>query len=243
MKKIGFILFSLVFAFPVLAQQPAVEGVRTTVTQEVMEIRETAREGIESLRARMRADVARRREEFKTLMDEQREKTKQRIVEKQKTLRERLQTIKEEKKRKIVEVIDARIDALNEQKTAHYASALDQMEAVLVRIEERINRAEAQGKDGAAARSAVVAAKNAIAAARSAVVTQAGKTYTIAVTTDEKLKNDVTRAREALKIDLGATFSSVKDARDLVHKAAIAFARMIQEEADGEQTATSTNAN
>lgn len=243
MKKIGLIFFSLVFALPVFAQQPVVEGVRTTARQEVREIRETAREGLEALRARMREDVERRREEFKAMMDEQREKTKQRIEEKRESLQERLQAIKEENKRRIVAVIDARIDALNEQKTTQYANALDQMEAVLVRIEERINRAEAQGKDGVAARSAVVAAKNGIAAARSAVVVQAGKTYAISITTDTKLKSDVTSARDALKTDLTTIFSSVKDARDLVHDAAVAFARMAQEGSDDEQAATSTDTN
>ena len=241
MKKIGFILFSCMLALPVFAQQTPGQNVRTAAQQEIQQIRTSATESIEAARTAMRAEIEKRQEEFKSMMREQREKTKKRIEEKQKTLRERLQTIKNENKKRIVENIDTRMDALNEQRTTQFESALDQMDGVVGRVVERADRAEAQGRDVASARAAIVHAKNAIASARSAVLAQAGKTYAITITTDAKLKDDVKKTRDMFSGDLRVVFASVKDARDAVHAAAVAVEQTAQGEK--EKTATSSNSN
>lgn len=242
MGKLGLILFSFMIAVPVFAQAPA-KNARIMVQQEAGSMRATVKENIEAMRETVRGEIEKRKEEFAEMMKEQREKTKKRIEEKQKTLREKLQDIKEDRRKAIVENIDKRLDALNEQKTSHYAKALDQMDAVLGRIEERVQRAEAQEKDSAPAVAAITNAKNKIAAARSAVVVQAGKTYVITITTDAKLKDDVTKAREMLKADLVKVFGSVKDARDAVHAAAVALAQAVKAEKEGTATSTATSTN
>lgn len=241
MKKIGFILFSCMLALPAFAQQTPGQSVRAAAQQEVRQIRTATMESLEAARAAMRAEIEKRRDEFKSMMQEQRAKTKIRIEEKQKTMREKLQTIKEENKKRIVENIDKRMDALNEQRTTQFQNALDQMDAVLGRIAERVDRAETQGKGVASARSAIVTAKNAIASARSAVAVQAGKTYVITITTDAKLKDDVTKARTMLNTDLKTVFASVKDARDAVHAAAVALAQSVREEKGKTATTSDTN--
>ena len=244
MRKSSVVLFSLMFAFPafVFAQTPERDA-RTMMRQEISQARTAARENIEAMRDTLRAQIEKRRTEFESMMSEQREKTKTRIAEKQKMLRERLATIQEERKRTIVQNIDKRLDALNEQKTTQYAKALDQMDAVLGRIEERITRVEAQERSAGTVAAAVTDAKNAIAAARSAVAAQAGKTYVITITTDAKLKDDVTKAREALKTDLTAVFASVKEARDAVHAAAVALAQAVKMEKETTATSTATSTN
>lgn len=241
MRKLGVIALSLMFALPVFAQQTSSDGTRETVRQEVQQMRASAQEAAQAMRSAIRAEIEQRRGEFRDMLEEQRKKTKQKIEEKRTMLKEKLQTIKEENKKRIIENIDKRMDALNEQRTEQFASALDQMEAVLGKIAERADRAEAQGRDVAAARTAIIGAKDAIASARSAVVAQAGKTYVITITTDAKLKDDVIRAREAMKKDITTAFTAVKDARDAVHDAAVALAQTAQGEK--EKTATSTDVN
>lgn len=236
------VLFSLMFAFPAFAQAP-VKDARVVAQQEVRSARAEIRESVDAMRDAARAEIKKRKEEFAEMMSEQREKTKKRIEEKQRTLREKLQSIKEERKRTIVENIDKRLDALNEQKTSHYAKALDQMDVVLEKIEERVQRAGAQVKDVAPAVAAITNAKNKIAAARSAVVVQVGKAYVISITTDAKLKDDVTKTRDVLKADLANVFTSVKDARDAVHAAAVALAQAVKTEKEVSATSTATSTN
>lgn len=241
MKKLGFILFSCMVALPVFAQQTQGQGIQAVAQQEVQQARIIAKESANAARVAMRAEIERRRDEFTSIMQEQREKTKIRIEEKQKTMREKLQAIKEENKRRIVENIDKRMDMFNEQRTTQFQSALDRMDVALGRITERVDRAEVQGKNVALTRAAIVNAKDAIASARSAVVVQAGKTYSITITTDAKLKDAVTSARTMFSNDMKAVFTSVKDARDAVHAVAVSLAQSAQGEK--EKTATSSDIN
>jgi len=60
--------------------------------------------------------------------------------------------------------------------------------------------------------AAVQVAKDAITTARSAVATQAGKVYTVSVSTEAKVADDLKVARDALHVDLKAVQEKVQTA-------------------------------
>ena len=165
------------------------------------------------------------RREFQDKIRDAREDLKNRIEVKRTELKNDLRSIKDERKKKTTEKIDKSLDAMNERMTNHFIDVLDKLEDVLVRIDERTDRAASKSIDVSSVRTAIEKADKAIDDARAAVVAQAAKIYTIDVTTETGLKEAVRKARRALHDDLAAVREKVKATRDAVHNAARAYAK------------------
>src|SRR3989344_2536846 len=157
---------------------------------------------------------------------EKRQEIKTNVQEKRQEVRATVHETREEIKKQVVERIDGQMDALNDRLLKHYLNVLDKLSDVLVKISTRTDKAEERGVDVAAVRTAVDAANRAIVAARSAIETQSGKTYTIQISTEEGLKNDVGKARQALHKDLTAVRLVVKAAHEAVRQAAKTLAQL-----------------
>ena len=203
--------------------------------EEMKETREAAKEEMKEKKEAMKKEMESRREEMKQKMEEKREELKQRIENKREelkdkieakreVLKERLKTIKDERKKQVVEKIDKSLDALNDRMTKHFLDVLEKLEDILVRISERADKAEIDGIDVSLVDVAVVSAQAAIDSAKLTVEAQAGKTYTLTVSTEDKLRVDVGKARQALHADLKAVHETVKKAKEAVHVAARALA-------------------
>ncbi|MDP3993918.1 MAG: hypothetical protein Q8P75_02995 [bacterium] len=207
-KAFAISVCALVLALPVAALEDA------TSTRSVDRV-EARRETIEQRRTEFEGRVEQRRADLKT-----------RIEQKRAELRERLQTIRDENKRRIVERIDRQMDALNERMLKHFEAVLNKLEGILSRISDRADRAESNGSDVSSVRSAITEAQDKIAAARSAITNQTGKTYTIEITGEERLKVDVGSARRALHSDLVKVRETVKAAHAATKNAATALAKV-----------------
>ena len=109
------------------------------------------------------------------------------------------QQIKDERKKKIVERVEAKMAEINKRRTDMMLAQLNKMSEILV-------KAKARGADTATAEAAIASAKTAVEA-------QAGKPYTVEITTEDKLKIKVGEAMKALKTDLQAVHQKVVDAR------------------------------
>lgn len=231
MKKLLIaILLSLFIAFPAFGQ----DGDRATSTDRTRDRALDLRDKIQELR--QRNQVA--REEFRKRVGEERKELRERIQTKRQELKKKLEKIRDERKRKIVERIDKQLDELNERRLNHFSAVLDKLEKVLERIGSRADKASERG-DVSAVRKAIEEASLAIATSRSAIVAQSGKTYTLAINSEEGLRVDVGRSRQALYRDLKAVFDVVKAAREAVHKAATTLAKIPR--VNEEPTATSTS--
>ena len=230
MKKAIIIFAVCSVALPVFAQtQPSM--------RDQSDVLENERQGvIESIRE----EIEQRQAEFKEMMATQRAVVKTGIDAKRADLRKRLATIRDERKKKLVEKIDAQMDALNERWMDHFSNVTDHLEVIVVKIEERTAQAETRGRDGSGVKNAVADAKSALAASRTAVATQAGKTYSIAVSTEDALRVEVGKARKALHDDLASVRDTVKNAREAVHKAAVALAQAAR--AENRQATTTPSA-
>ncbi len=107
---------------------------------------------------------------------------------KRELFRQKMQTVRDEQKRKIVERADAKIAEINKRRTDAMTRHLDKMGEILVKV-------KARGGDTTAAGAAVTDARSTVAA-------QAGKTYVITISTEDKLKINVGEAMKALMTDL-----------------------------------------
>lgn len=114
-------------------------------------------------------------------------------------VKQKVRQIRDEKKRMIVERVDAKIAEINKRRTDMMLAQLNKMSEILI-------KAKARGADTAVAEAA-------IASAKTEVVAQAGKIYTVEITTEDKLKIKVGEAMKALKTDLQAVHQKVVDAR------------------------------
>ncbi|MEW5805116.1 MAG: hypothetical protein AB1721_00065 [Patescibacteria group bacterium] len=200
--------------------------VPTEVRRELLNKKVQTQEEFLQKREEWRNQIQQRQEEFRAQIQENRAELKTYIEEKRVALKEQLQNIRDERKQAIVERIDQRIDELNQRMTNHFLAVLEKLETVLERIGSRADKAEANGLDVSAVRSAITEAEQAIAAARTAVAEQSGKTYLINITDEENLKADVGQARQALAEDLKAVREVIKSAHDAVRRAAVALAQI-----------------
>ena len=221
-KAFGISVCALVLALPATALED-----NATSTRSMEDLMETRREAMQQ-----------RRTEFDERVEQKREDLETRIEQKRAELKERLRRIRDENKRKIVERIDRQIDALNERLLKHFTGVLNKIEGILSRISDRADRAESNGSDVSSVRSAITATQDKISAARTAIINQTGKTYTIEVTGEERLKVDVGLVRQALHSDLTRVREVVKAARAAARDAATALAKVKPVRDDLEATST-----
>lgn len=76
------------------------------------------------------------------------------------------------------------------------------------------------------ARSAIEKAKEAIALSRLSVEIQSVKIYTVIISSENKIKEDVNVERDVLRADLSMLKDSVETARNTVKDAVVALARV-----------------
>lgn len=210
------------------------EEARTSLQDKRQELKERNLKNREELKQR----VEERKEELKTRVEEKREEIKNKVEHKREELKKKLEEIKDEKKRQSVERIDRQLDELNRRLLDHYLNMSNKLSDVLIKIAERADKAEERGVDISATRTAIDKANGAIEAVKVAVENQAGKTYTIQVTTEEGLKTDVGKARQALHGDLASVREVVKAAYEAVRSVATTFAKLPKPTTTPETTTT-----
>jgi len=124
-----------------------------------------------------------------------------------------LKTIKNEKKKVLLEELQNRIMGINAHQTSLFMTVLKRLN---YGVEEMQKIAEAYaletGKDLSSVTTSLTNASKAISDAITAVTAQADKTYMVSITSETKLKDDFGKARSLLASDL-------KKVRDLVHDA------------------------
>lgn len=143
--------------------------------------------------------------------------------------RTKLDSIRDEKKKAIVDRIDKRIPEINANRTSIMLSHLTKIEEILNRLETRTNDLATAGKDVTAIRTAITNARDAITSARSAVTAQAAKTYTFNITTEGNLGQVVSATRLQFARDLQATHKAVVAVRKAVRDVLTALSKITGE--------------
>lgn len=203
---------------------PAVLGDETEAVLEVEkpsanieQVRKEQKEKIEAtkqIRKTTQEEYKAKKELLNEQIKEKREQAKERFTKAREDFQNRLDTIKDERKKQIVENLDSRFSTVNTNRTTAMSNHVAKMEEVVTKISETLTERSAQGVDVSQAQSALSAAQVSVSAAKTAVTNQAGKEYIIAVTTEDKLKDSVERIRTQLENDLKTTQDTVKKARE-----------------------------
>ena len=183
-------LFLLVIVATVNAQTNTGTNSAERLKQQRQELQAQAKEKRVELRQQVKDAVAAKRLEVKATVEAKREEFKA-----------KLQTIKDEKKKALVERIDAKLAAVNTKHTDRYTHVLGNLQTILDKMSEDVDKTDAQA---------------AIDAAKTAVETQAAKTYTITISSDLALRSDAGTVTSQLRLDLVATHKTVVDAKQAV---------------------------
>lgn len=148
-----------------------------------------------------------------------RQQTKDRLA----ALRQKLTQLKDQRKAAIVERINTKLARVNEKATNRMTTVIEKLDSILARIDNKTQSASAQGKDVSTAQGMVASANNALADAKSAVSSQAGKDYTIQISSEDSLRSDVGATFSQLQQDLRSTRKTVIQAKQAVMQAARAL--------------------
>lgn len=184
-------------------------------------------------------DVKVKREEFNKKLLENKELVKTRIQEQKAEVKSKLANIKDEKKKASVEKIIVKIQQLNADTVEKLSKKLNQIEGVLVKIESRVSKAEANKVDVTEVKKEIEKAKTTISETREALVKQAQKTYIIDQTaTEENLKAEIKNIRDTFNKDTKSMYEAVKKAHESVRNVATSLAKVpkIDEQPKQEET-------
>lgn len=179
------------------------------------------------------ATVQERLREMQALREQKITEVQQRVGERKEewqeqmlTIREefqqRLQGIKDVRKKKIVENLDAAYVRINKRWTTHFLNVLERLEKILDKLKLRAEKLEKT-----AVLTKIDQAYLLITATKTKVETQAAKVYTIEITDEESLREAAQAVHEQLKSDLKVLREEVKKTREAVHEI---FQLMAQEE-------------
>lgn len=183
----------------------------------------------EQFRAKQLEAVTRTRDEnaqFVQRLDEQRDGAREQRTRQRATRQDRLRQIADAQQRTRVERVDRLLQDTNERMAKRYVGILDRLSQILARIEQRSNKAAANGVAVSSVRSSVATAAETIAAARNSLLVQAGRTYEVAVTSATALRSAAERGRQSLQQDLGAVERLVRTAAVAVERAASELAKI-----------------
>lgn len=150
----------------------------------------------------------------KSELFQEREATKAAFQAKREEFKIRLQTIKDQRKKLLVERIDAKIAEVNKNHTAKYTETLNRLQTFL----DKFNNSATEAGKLSDVLANITAAQTAIDTARKAVDAQAAETYTMAITDDSTLKLNAGKTMSQFRHDLVAVHKLVIDAKQAVQK-------------------------
>lgn len=200
--------------------------------EEAKQIREGTKDALEANREEFKTkletmigDIKIKREEFKKELDGNKELVKQKMEAAREEFKAGLEKIKDEKKKIATEKIVTSVVDLNVIITGKFGVKIDQIEAVLISIQSRIDKAETNGIDVSTSKAQVLKAQAAIEVARTAISTQSAKTYETTIN-EATLKTDMKKLRDTFRADLKIVNDKVKLAHQAVRDTATTLAKV-----------------
>lgn len=183
-------------------------------------VAKTEREDIKTKRTELNTQLKEAQEAAKKRIETVREEAKKAAETRRVELKDKISKLRDEKKKQIATRLDKQLAHLNAKWTDHFNNVLNRLSEILSKVELRANKAETNGKDITAVKTAITNAKTAIATARAAVEAQAKKTYITTFSSEKELGAAFKAVREQLHKDLfGLRDGAMKSAREAVQSA------------------------
>lgn len=132
------------------------------------------------------------------------------IQTKRAEFKERLQTIKDLKRKTVIERMDVKLAEVNKNQTAKFTEVISKLQAIVDKIKQLTTNANVLAD--------ISVAQAAIDSAKTAVETQAAKTYTMTIVDDTTLKANAGTTVSELRQDLTAVHKLVVDAKQAVQR-------------------------
>lgn len=129
---------------------------------------------------------------------------------------EKVSAIKDARKQALIEKIDTTLANNNTERTTRMQQSLATLAAILDRVG---TRAASLSTPHDNITNAITTARNDITSAQTAVTTQAGKTYTMQITTDDTLRQAAQATIQQFRTDITATHQAVVSAQQAVLQA------------------------
>lgn len=148
------------------------------------------------------------KQRIKDIVQMKREETKQALKLKRDEFKAGIQTIKDQRKKLLVERIDTKIAELNKKSTDGFSEVLAGLQTFLDKISQSTNDEKVLAD--------IKVAQTAIDTAVVAVASQSAKTYTLQITTEQNLRINVGTTMSQFRQDLMATHKLVVDAKQAV---------------------------
>lgn len=191
-----FPLLFLVFVTTVRAETLSTTGSALTTTADPAS---KLKQQMQLLEQQKKAAVMKVREDAKALIQTKKEEFKTRI-----------QAIRDQKKKALVQRIDAKLAKINEKHTSKFSEVLTRLQGFLDKIKQ--STADTKVLDD------VVATQIAIDTAKAAIDIQVAKAYTMVITDDITLKLNAGTTVSQLRQDLTVVHKLVVDAKQAVQK-------------------------
>lgn len=205
------ISFFLLAAAVLIKPVKAVDSTSSTAPKRVEKVQqriETRKDKIETRVASKEAKMTERVDQMKAKM-----------ASREAAFKAKLEAFKDKRKAQVAERVNTNLNKINQNQTSEMLKHLERMSSLLDKLEGRVNKGSSDIKDSQAAKAAIGSARTTISTTTAAVTAQAGKDYTINVTSESKIKADVQGVRNQLKTDLQAVRKQVIDAKQSVSNA------------------------
>lgn len=148
------------------------------------------------------------RDQEKNQISQTKNAAKAAIQAKRDEFKANLQKIKDQRKKLLVENIDAKIAEMNKKTTDRFSEVLMRLQTILDNVSSKITDAKILAD--------VKVAQTAIDTAKTAVDLQAAKAYTAQITNETALKINVGTTVSQFRLDLVAVYKLVVDAKQAV---------------------------
>lgn len=159
-----------------------------------------------------------------------REEVQQKRTETREEFRERLAGLQDQRKAALVSRLSERVDTVNEKWVMTWSAALDRMTELLAKVETRTATLEGEGYNVVEVKTAIEVAKVSLADAKTALDAQAVKDYTITITDEPNLRNDVSEVVKQLRADLQIVRDEINQARADIRSAIELLTEIVQTE-------------
>lgn len=174
------------------------DSASSRLKQQMRDLQAKKHAEVSQIKKESRAEL---RQQIKKTVQAKREAVREAVAIRKEEFKAKLQTIRDEKKKALVERIDAKLTHVNVKHTDRFTQVLSNLQTILDKISEDTDKTDAQA---------------AIDTAQAAVETQAAKIYTITISAETALRSDVGAVTSQLRLDLMATHKLIIDAKQAV---------------------------
>jgi len=203
------IILLSVFAFALSVSRPqpvlgndSTNSAKTNINSRIQNRIEETKEAREQKRIELQNKIQERKEELRTIREQKREEFQQ-----------KLQEIKDARKKKIVENLDRSYTNINNRWTTHFINVLARLTKILDKAKIR-----AENQKNSEALNSINDIYSQIDKVKTSVEEQAAKTYTIEITSEDKLGEAAKAVHSQLRNDLQALREQIKDIRESIRK-------------------------